>query len=626
MLLDQIKTPDDLKKLDKNDMIRLGVEIREFLLQSVSQTGGHLASNLGVVELTMALHKVFNSPEDKIVWDVGHQAYVHKLLTGRKDGFASLREFGGMSGFPKKCESMHDCFETGHSSTSISAAVGMAKARDLKGKDHNVIAVIGDGAMTGGMAFEAMNYAGHSDMDLTVILNDNEMSISQNTGALSKQLRKLRMTPAYSNIKGETRSALSAIPHIGKPLTKSITQLKIGVKVMLVNGLLFEGLGYQYYGPIDGHNLEELINVLEMSKSVKGPKLIHVITKKGRGYLPAEKHPEHYHGVGTFDLKTGVVPGSKNTFSDVFGDTLVRLAENNSDVVAITAAMPDGTGLGAFKDKYPKRFIDVGIAEQHAVTMAAGLAAEGIKPVFAVYSTFLQRAYDQILHDVCLQNLPVVFAIDRAGLVGKDGETHHGVFDMSYLSHMPNMTILAPKDAIELQAMLEYAVNTHEGPVAVRYPRGTAYTIPSENTDLHENILDPEVIKAGSDVVIFAVGTMVKSALEVAELLEAGGTSTAVVNVRCPFPLQEDILKTIVASHPNSLIVTLEDNVVEGGFGNRISAWLSSNGDLREVQRMGIPNKFVEHGNVDALRGSLGLDSKSISKRIQMKMKFRRRP
>ncbi len=626
MLLDQIKTPDDLKKLDKNDMIRLGVEIREFLLQSVSQTGGHLASNLGVVELTMALHKVFNSPEDKIVWDVGHQAYVHKLLTGRKDGFASLREFGGMSGFPKKCESSHDCFETGHSSTSISAAVGMAKARDLKGKDHNVIAVIGDGAMTGGMAFEAMNHAGHSDMDLTVILNDNEMSISQNTGALSKQLRKLRMTPAYSNIKGETRSALSAIPHIGKPLTKSITQLKIGVKVMLVNGLLFEGLGYQYYGPIDGHNLEELINVLEMSKSVKGPKLIHVITKKGRGYLPAEKHPENYHGVGTFDLKTGVLPGSKNTFSDVFGDTLVRLAENNSDVVAITAAMPDGTGLGAFKDKYPKRFIDVGIAEQHAVTMAAGLAAEGIKPVFAVYSTFLQRAYDQILHDVCLQNLPVVFAIDRAGLVGKDGETHHGVFDMSYLSHMPNMTVLAPKDASELQAMLEYAVNTHEGPIAVRYPRGNAYTIPSENKDLHENLLDPEVLKAGSDVVIFAVGTMVKSALEVAELLEAGGTSTAVVNVRCPFPLQEDGLKTIVASHPNSLMVTLEDNVVEGGFGNRISAWLSSNGDLREVQRMGIPNKFVEHGNVDALRGSLGLDSKSISKRIQMKMKFRRRP
>ncbi len=626
MLLDQIKTPDDLKKLDKNDMIRLGVEIREFLLQSVSQTGGHLASNLGVVELTMALHKVFNSPEDKIVWDVGHQAYVHKLLTGRKDGFASLREFGGMSGFPKKCESSHDCFETGHSSTSISAAVGMAKARDLKGKDHNVIAVIGDGAMTGGMAFEAMNHAGHSDMDLTVILNDNEMSISQNTGALSKQLRKLRMTPAYSNIKGETRSALSAIPHIGKPLTKSITQLKIGVKVMLVNGLLFEGLGYQYYGPIDGHNLEELINVLEMSKSVKGPKLIHVITKKGRGYLPAEKHPENYHGVGTFDLKTGVLPGSKNTFSDVFGDTLVRLAEDNSDVVAITAAMPDGTGLGAFKDKYPKRFIDVGIAEQHAVTMAAGLAAEGIKPVFAVYSTFLQRAYDQILHDVCLQNLPVVFAIDRAGLVGKDGETHHGVFDMSYLSHMPNMTVLAPKDASELQAMLEYAVNTHEGPIAVRYPRGNAYTIPSENKDLHENLLDPEVLKAGSDVVIFAVGTMVKSALEVAELLEAGGTSTAVVNVRCPFPLQEDGLKTIVASHPNSLMVTLEDNVVEGGFGNRISAWLSSNGDLREVQRMGIPNKFVEHGNVDALRGSLGLDSKSISKRIQMKMKFRRRP
>lgn len=630
MILDKINSPQDVKELDKADLIRLGVEIREFLLQSISKTGGHLASNLGVVELTIALHRVFNSPEDKIVWDVGHQAYVHKLLTGRKDGFENLRNYGGMSGFPKRCESTHDCFETGHSSTSISAAVGMAKARDLMGKDNSVIAVIGDGALTGGMAFEAMNHAGHSDLDLTVILNDNEMSISQNTGALSKQLRKLRMTPAYSNIKGETRSALSSIPHVGKPLTKSITKFKAGLKVMLVNGMLFEGLGYHYYGPIDGHNLDELTNALEMSKSVEGPKLIHVITKKGRGYLPAEKHPENYHGVGAFDLKTGVKPGGKNTFSAIFGKTMVRLAGENENVVAISAAMPDGTGLGTFKETYPKRFIDVGIAEQHAVTMAAGMATQGVKPVFAVYSTFLQRGYDQILHDVCLQNLPVVFAIDRAGLVGKDGETHHGVFDLSYLTHMPNMTVLAPKDGPELERMLEYAVCEHDGPIAIRYPRGNAYEIErrleSASVGQQESCLAPEHLVSGQDVLLFAVGNMAQTALEAAEYLEKNNISTEVVNVKCVFPLQEDALLKIVEKHPSHLVVTLEDNVIEGGFGNRLAAWLGTKGIRKDVQCLGIPSKFVEHGAVDDLRRTLGLDPNGIAKRVQMKLKIRRRP
>lgn len=622
MLLDKISSPDELKKMNKADLIRLSVEIREFLINSISKTGGHLASNLGVVELTIALHKVFDSPNDKFVWDVGHQAYVHKLLTGRKESFGQLRQFGGMSGFPKRCESVHDCFETGHSSTSISAAVGLAKARDLKKQDHSVVAIIGDGAMTGGMAFEAMNHAGHDDLDLTVILNDNEMSISENIGALSKQLRRLRMAPAYANIKGETRSMLSSIPHVGEGITKSITKLKSGLKVMLVNGMLFEGLGYHYYGPIDGHNLDELMNVLEMSKSVKGPKLIHVITKKGRGYMPAEKNPAAYHGVGPFDVKTGVAPKKGNaSYSGIFGKTMMELAEKNENVVAMTAAMPDGTGLSGFMKTYPERFIDVGIAEQHAVTMAAGLAAEGIKPVFAVYSTFLQRAYDQIIHDVCLQNLPVVFAIDRAGLVGDDGETHHGVFDLSYLSHIPNMTVLAPKDGPELEKMLKYAVEEHDGPIAIRYPRGSAMNLGETDND----VMEPQVLKSGEDVTILAAGKMVTVALETAELLEQAGVNATVVNTKRIYPLPKESLGNIIRDHKSNYVVTIEDNVIESGLGSAVSSWASEEGLALSIQNLGVPNRFVEHGNVDKLMTSLGLDSKSVAKRIQMKMKFRRR-
>ena len=621
MLLDKIASPNDLKQMNKSDLIRLSVEIREFLLNSISETGGHLASNLGVVELTIALHKVFNSPEDKIVWDVGHQAYVHKLITGRKDSFGQLRQFGGLSGFPKRCESTHDCFETGHSSTSISAAVGLAMARDLQKKDHSVIAVIGDGALTGGMAFEAMNHAGHDDLDITVVLNDNEMSISENIGAMSKQLRRLRMAPAYANIKGETRTMLSSIPHVGESITKSITKFKSGLKVMLVNGMLFEGLGYHYYGPIDGHNIDELTNALEMSKSVKGPKLIHVITKKGKGYLPAEQNPSAYHGVGAFDLKKGVQPkAGKRPYSKVFGDTLIDIAKDNDRVVAITAAMPDGTGLGEFMKTYPDRFIDVGIAEQHAVTMAAGLAAEGIKPVFAVYSTFLQRAYDQIIHDVCIQNLPVVFAIDRAGLVGNDGETHHGVFDLSYLSHIPNMTVLAPKDGYELERMMRYAVNDHDGPIAIRYPRGKEIHINSADDDLK----NPEILKAGKDVTILSVGKMVSVALETSEKLETMGISAGVVNIRCVYPLQIESLGNVLKELGARHLVTLEDNVVDSGFGSKVTSWACDKKLDYEIQSLGIPNKFVEHGDVDKLMASIGLDSGSIAKRIQLKMKFRR--
>jgi len=620
MLLDQIKSPEELKKLGKAELIRLSVEIRDFLLSSISKTGGHLASNLGVVELTIAMHKVFDSPKDKIVWDVGHQAYVHKLLTGRKEDFGQLRQFGGMSGFPKRCESTHDCFETGHSSTSISAAVGIAKARDLKNESHSVIAVIGDGALTGGMAFEAMNHAGHDDLDITVILNDNEMSISENIGGLSKQLRRLRMAPAYSNIKGETRTILSSIPHVGEGLTKSIHKLKSGLKVMLVNGMLFEGLGYQYYGPIDGHNLDELTSVLEMSKSVKGPKLIHVVTKKGRGYLPAEKNPAAYHGVGPFDLKTGVNSSSgKVSYSSMFGETMMELAEEGEPLVAITAAMPDGTGLGNFMKKYPEKFIDVGIAEQHAVTMAAGLAAEGMKPVFTVYSTFLQRAYDQIIHDVCLQNLHVVFAIDRAGLVGNDGETHHGVFDLSFLTHIPNMTVLAPKDGPELNRMLKYAVAEHEGPIAIRYPRGKAIEI--SGSDNH--VSTPEVVKEGHDVTILAVGNMVERALKTSEFLNEQGISCGVVNIRQVYPLKKELIGKIMLENASKHIVTLEDNVIESGFGSRVNSWIHEESLNMSVQNLGIPNRFVQHGDVEKLMTSIGLDPKGIAKRIQMKMKIR---
>lgn len=628
MLLETIQCPDDIKALSSMEMIRLSVEIREFLINNLSQTGGHLASNLGVVELTLALHKVFNTPKDKIIWDVGHQSYVHKLLTGRREKFPTIRQFDGLSGFPKRCESPHDCFETGHSSTSISAAVGMAKARDLQEKDHSVIAVIGDGALTGGMAFEAMNYAGHTDLDVTVILNDNGMSISQNVGGLSTYLRRLRMAPAYTHIKGETKNILSSVPVVGKGLTQSIHKFKTGLKIMLANGMIFEGLGYNYYGPIDGHNFEELVEVLHMSKKVQGPKLIHVMTTKGKGYSPAEKNPDLFHGVGPFEIKTGNnLKKSGPSYSKVFGQTLVELARQDQRIVAITAAMPEGTGLGAFMKTFPQRFFDVGIAEQHGVTMAAGLAASGMKPVVAIYSTFLQRAYDQVIHDVCIQNLPVVFAIDRCGLVGNDGETHHGMFDLSYLNAVPNMTVLSPKDGPELVRMLTYALLEHKRPIAIRYPRGEAISLNNnekiENSKDLSDVCRPEILVSGSDGLIVAVGKMVNTALETQKILKEYGVEYTVVNARQVSPINTQFFETCLEGVSFQHVFTLEDNNVSGGFGTAFLKWIHESKLDVPVSCFGIPSRFIPHGSVDILFETLGLNpagvAQSILKKIQKK-------
>jgi len=612
-LLSGINSPKDIKKLDSKQLKQLASEIREFLVEKVSKTGGHLASNLGVVELTLAIHKVFDSPKDKIVWDVGHQAYVHKILTGRRNQFDTMRQFGGISGFPKVSESPHDCFNTGHSSTSISAALGLAKARDLNKEDYSVIAVIGDGALTGGMAFEALNDAGMSNSQLIVILNDNQMSISKNVGGMSRYLGKIRTKPMYYKVKEDLDIILKKIPGIGKGAARALNKVKVSIKYLIMPGVLFEELGFKYLGPIDGHNIDELIDVMTRAKGVKGPVMIHVCTQKGKGYTYAEKNPHMFHGVSSFEIDTGELKASGCTsYSDVFGEEMIKLAGSNKKICAITAAMRQGTGLEKFANKYPDRFFDVGIAEQHAVTFAAGLARSGLIPVVSIYSTFLQRAYDQILHDVALQKLHVVIAIDRAGLVGEDGETHQGIYDISYLSHIPNLTIMAPCDYSEFADMMKFAVCDFSGPITVRYSKGEGC----------EKLTDTEPIyhgkgvrlMEGSDISIIAVGNMVEKALEAAEELKKQGIKPDLINARFIKPLDEELISESAAK--TGKVVTIEDNALAGGFGSCVMQMLNRRRINASVRMFGFPDEFIKHGSRSILYKKYGLDVDSLVKGI----------
>ena len=616
-LLNKIDSPKDIKNLNYDASKELAQEIRDYMIEVISKNGGHLAPNLGVVELTLALHKVFNCPKDKIIWDVGHQSYIHKIITGRREAFKTLRQYNGLSGFPKIQESEYDAFGTGHSSTSISAALGMAIARDLKGEDNEVIAVIGDGSMTGGMAYEALNNAGDLQKKLIIILNDNEMSIAKNVGAMSDYLYQLRTAKTYTRIKKDLEGWLKH-KNYGENIINIVRRVKGSVKYLLVPGSVFEHLGFKYYGPVDGHDLEHLVEVLEVAKATPGPVIIHVITKKGKGYEPAEKSPNKFHGTGPFDIATGkkiTKPGAPVTYTEVFGKTLVDIAKDDKKIVAITAAMPDGTGLNYFADAYPDRFFDVGIAEQHAVTAAAGMAAAGLHPVVAVYSTFMQRAFDSVLHDICMQNLPVVLGLDRAGLVGDDGYTHHGVFDYSYLRLMPQMTIMAPKDENELRHMLATAVNFN-GPIALRYPRGSGLGV--EITEpLHTlPIGKAEEIKTSSDVCLWAIGSMVDEAVKAAEVLAEQGISAGVVNMRFVKPLDTELLVKTALQCKN--IVTLEEGTVEGGAGSAILEELNDNGLVGKVKvlNLGIPDKYIPHGDRKLLLRDIGLDQDGIVKRI----------
>lgn len=608
-ILDNINSPDDIKKLNLDQIMTLGSEIRSFLIEKVSKTGGHLASNLGVVELTLALHRVFNTPEDKIIWDVGHQSYVHKMITGRKDKFDTIRKLGGLSGFPKSMESEHDAFNTGHSSTSISAALGVAKARDLKQENYSVIAVIGDGALTGGMAFEALNDAGRSPNNLVVVLNDNEMSISKNVGGLSCYLSKIRTEPFYFKVKEDIDIILNKIPAIGKSAVKALDRVKGTIKYMIMPGIVFEELGFKYLGPIDGHNVMELENVLTRAKNTRGPVLVHVCTQKGKGYTYAEENPAVFHGISPFEIETGEVIAHKGPgYSEIFGRELLKIGEKEKKVVALTAAMPHGTGLDKFSKKFPERFFDVGIAEQHGVTFAAGLAKNGMIPVIALYSSFLQRAYDQVLHDVALQNLHVIFAIDRAGIVGEDGETHQGIYDISFLRHIPNMTVLAPCDYSDLAKMLEYAVLEHDGPIALRYPRGvgTEKLFDTPNVKLGQSLL----VREGSDVTIAAVGNKVEVALEVAKRLEKMDLSADVIYCRFIKPLDSNtIINSILKTRR---LITIEDNTIEGGFGSRILETINQKGINIKTRMFGYPDDFIPHGSTKELTHMYRLDADSI--------------
>ncbi len=604
-LINNINCPDDIKKLDSRLLAPLASEIREFLITSLSKTGGHLASNLGIIELTIALHRVFDTHEDKIVWDVGHQTYTHKILTGRFSEFATLRGFGGISGFPKCDESLHDCFNTGHSSTSISAALGMAKARDLQGKSHSVVAVIGDGALTGGLAFEGLNNAGRSKTNFIVVLNDNEMSISQNVGGISKYLNKIRSNPGYFKAKRNIDILLNKIPRFGNTISQQLQRAKDSLRYMLVEGSIFEELGFTYFGPIDGHNIAQMSEVLSHARMVNGAVLIHVITKKGKGYGYAEEAPQKFHGVGAFDVGTGRQngPHDKESSSRFFSEQMIEEAQSNPSVVAITAAMPDGTGLSAFSKQFRSRFFDVGIAEQHAVTFAAGLAKEGMAPVVAVYSTFLQRAYDQIFHDVALQNLHVVFAVDRGGIVGEDGETHHGIYDIAYLSHIPNVTVLAPSDGSQLRQMLHYAVSGCNQPVAIRYHKFSSPQI----TEKPFVIGRAEVIAEGEDITLVAVGSMLETALASAEL---SGKSVEVIDLRTVKPLDVDTLSKSYAKTGKMLV--LEDHVRIGGAGSQIESALQ-----QPVIALGYSDKPIPHGDFDALYKACGVDADSIAQIIK---------
>jgi len=611
--LEQINSPQDLHNFNITQLEQLAAEIRKTIINTVAVNGGHLAPNLGVVELTMALHRVFQTPRDKIIWDVGHQSYVHKLLTGRRKEFHTLRQYGGLSGFPRPDESEHDAFTTGHSSTSISAALGLALARDLMGDTNSVVAVIGDGAMTGGMAFEAMNHAGHLKTDLIVVLNDNEMSISHNVGAMSGYLTRIRTDPKYSKGKDEFEQLMKRIPSIGSTVLKFAERFKDSLKYFLVPGVIFEELGFTYLGPINGHNIRSMINTLEQAKTLGGPVLVHVITEKGKGYAPAVEKADMFHGIGPFDVQSGTCIKSTDTstYTEVFGRTLVRLAEQDHRIVAITAAMCSGTGLTDFARLFPGRFFDVGIAEQHAVTMAAGLAKTGLKPVVAVYSTFLQRAYDQIIHDVCLQNLPVVFAVDRAGIVGDDGPTHHGLFDLSFLRSIPNINILAPANEKEVQDMLYTALNT-EGPCALRYPRGTGLGAALGQQWTEIPLGRAEVLTEGGDITILAVGNMVPVAVKAAEILKDAGIPATVINARFVKPLDEECI--IRHAGYTGRLITVEENVLAGGFGSavlellgRTPARTMPHKEPIDVKCLGIPDVFVEHGSQPLLREKYGL-------------------
>ena len=614
MVLDKIKKANDIKKLSPQEVDILRDEIREFLIDSISVTGGHLASNLGVVELTMALHLSLDLPTDKIVWDVGHQSYTHKILTGRKDGFASLRKFGGMSGFPKTDESDCDCFNTGHSSTSISAGLGLAMARQITGDDYYVVSVIGDGALTGGMAYEALNNASSIESNFIIVLNDNNMSISENVGGVSHYLSGFRTADAYRDLKNNVMNSLNQIPVYGERMVKRIRNTKSSIKQLFIPGMFFEEMGIIYLGPVDGSDIGEMCRIFEEAKRVDGPVLVHVITKKGAGYLPAEKFPSRFHGAEPFDIATGL-PKNKRTkanYTDVFSTVMVKAGERNEKLVAITAAMADGTGLRRYRRCYPKRFFDVGIAEGHAVTFAAGLAKAGLIPVFAVYSSFLQRGFDQIIHDVCIQKLHVIFAIDRAGLVGSDGETHQGIFDISYLSQIPNMTVLAPKNKWELSDMMKFAID-FDGPIAIRYPRGLAYDGLKEYRS-PIRFAKSETIFKGTDVAILALGSMVKTAETVCGILKEHGITATLINARFAKPFDGEVIKSLTAYHHT--IVTMEENVKSAGFGEHVAEYLEDNGIDLKLINISIPDAYVEHGNVDKLKEMLKIDALSVADRI----------
>ncbi len=614
MILETIEKENDIKKVAPENWNLLAEEIRQFLIHKISVTGGHLGSNLGAVELTMALHLSLNLPEDKIVWDVGHQSYTHKILTGRKAGFENLRKYGGMSGFPKRKESDCDCFDTGHSSTSISAGLGLVKARDIMHQDHTVVSVIGDGSLTGGMAYEALNNAARMKSNFIIVLNDNNMSISENVGGVSKYLNNIRTADKYLDLKEGIYNSLKET-RIGDPIVESIRRAKSSVKQLVIPGMFFEDMGITYLGPVDGHNIPAMLKVFKEAKRVKSAVLVHVITHKGKGFIPAERHPARFHGAEPFDIETGLPlkQKTKSNYTDVFSTVMCKQGDRNDKIVAITAAMPDGTGLKRFHNMYPDRFFDVGIAEEHAVTFAAGLAAGGLQPVVAIYSSFLQRAYDQILHDVCIQNLPVVFAIDRAGLVGSDGETHQGIFDLSYLSSIPNMHIMAPKNKWELSDMLKFAID-FQRPIALRYPRGEAFDGLREHRE-------PIILGMGEwiyhekDIVLVAVGSMVKIALAVREALQLKGYACSIINARFVKPIDTEILNEAVKDH--SLIVTMEENVASGGFGEKVREYLDESGYQGSLLTISIPDEYVEHGNVEILREEVGIDAYSIQRRIE---------
>lgn len=614
-MLEKIQKPNDIKKIPADQLPALAEEIREFIIESLSKTGGHLASNLGVVELTIAMHRVFDLPKDKLIWDVGHQSYTHKILTGRKDGFETLRREGGISGFPKRSESDCDVFDTGHSSTSISAGVGYVRARELKKENYSVVSIIGDGALTGGMAYEALNNAASLKSNFIIVLNDNEMSITENVGGMSSYLSGLRTASAYTDFKMDVTKALNRIPGIGPCMVDAMRKTKSSIKQIIIPGMLFEDMGLTYLGPVDGHNIPQLIKTFQEAKRFEGPILVHVLTQKGRGYEPAMRHPARFHGAGPFDVKTGLPVGKSNpTYTDVFSTVMRKMGDRRKDVAAVTAAMMTGVGLKRFYNMFPDRCFDVGIAEEHAVTFAAALSLGGITPVVAIYSSFLQRAYDQIMHDVCMQNLHVVFAIDRAGLVGYDGETHHGIFDLSYLGSMPNMTILAPKNLWELSDMIKFAVD-YDGPIAVRYPRGEAYTGLKE---FRAPIClgKSEVIHEGSRVALLAVGSMVKMAEEVQkQLKERMDMDAALVNARFVKPIDEELLRSFADTY--ELVVTLEENVKDGGFGERVLAFAEEEDLPFGVEIIALPDRFIPHGSVSYQMKQVGFTPEDICGRIE---------